>query len=335
MGSRWRKFSVIAIRKQSRSLAASLDCVASLAMAFGRWLPARCRRRYPDRLSPQGAAMAGLSHRQTEILNLARASGRVMVEDLARRFEVSAQTIRKDLNDLCEQRALTRIHGGAIIASGVENLAYEARRFVAADEKKAIGAAAAELIPNGCSLFINIGTTTEEVASALTSHEDLLVITNNLNVAMLLYRHPRIEVIVAGGAVRRADGAVVGSTATQLIGQFKVDYAIIGASAIDEEGALLDFDYREVQVAQAIIANARSVILVADSTKFTRSAPVRIAHMSQINTFVTDSTLPAGLANICHSRGIQVIEAMPKPASESDDGGAETAADSTVALRRA
>ena len=187
-----------------------------------------------------------------------------MVEDLARRFEVSAQTIRKDLNDLVDQRSLTRIHGGAIIASGVENLAYEARRFVAADEKKAIGAAAAAQIPNGCSLFINIGTTTEEVASALTSHEDLLVITNNLNVAMLLYRHPRIEVIVAGGTVRRADGALIGSTAVSLIGQFKVDYAIIGASAIDEEGALLDFDYREVQAAQAIIANARSVMLVAD-----------------------------------------------------------------------
>ena len=134
----------------------------------------------------RGAAVTGLTHRQNEILNIARAFGRVMVEDLARRFEVSAQTIRKDLNDLCDHRSLTRIHGGAIIASGVENLAYEARRFVAAEEKKAIGAAAAALIPNGCSLFINIGTTTEEVASALTSHEDLLVITNNLNVAMLL-----------------------------------------------------------------------------------------------------------------------------------------------------
>ena len=211
--------------------------------------------------------VTGLSHRQSEILNIARAFGRVMVDDLAKRFEVSAQTIRKDLNDLCDQRSLTRIHGGAIIASGVENLAYEARRFVAAEEKKAIGAAAAALIPNGCSLFINIGTTTEEVASALTSHEDLLVITNNLNVAMLLYRHPRIEVIVAGGAVRRADGAVIGSTAIGQIGQFKVDYAIIGASAIDEEGALLDFDYREVQASQAIIANARSVMLVADFDK--------------------------------------------------------------------
>src|ERR1700761_9552582 len=281
----------------------------------------------------RGAAMAGLSQRQSEILNTARAFGRVMVDDLARRFEVSAQTIRKDLNDLCDQRSLTRIHGGAIIASGVENLAYEARRFVAADEKKAIGAAAASLIPNGCSLFINIGTTTEEVASALTSHEDLLVITNNLNVAMLLYRHPRIEVVVAGGTVRRADGAVVGSTATQLIGQFKVDYAIIGASAIDEEGALLDFDYREVQVAQAIIANARSVMLVADSTKFTRSAPVRIAHMSQINTFVTDSELPAGLASICHHRGIQVIEAMDKlPADDEAEAG--EGANAPIPIRR-
>src|SRR4051794_30997986 len=193
------------------------------------------------------------------------------------------------------------------------------------NSEQPIGIAAAARIPNGCSLFINIGTTREEVASALTSHEDLLVITNNLNVAMLLYRHPRIEVFVAGGAVRRADGAVIGSTAISLIGQFKVDYAIIGASAIDEEGALLDFDYREVQAAQAIIANARSVMLVADSTKLRRSAPVRIAHISQIQTFVTDAALPAGLANICHTRGIEVIEAMPTPATDLDEPGAEPA----------
>src|SRR3954451_20402502 len=264
-------------------------------------------------------AMAGLSHRQNEILNLARAFGRVMVEDLARRFEVSAQTIRKDLNDLCDHRSLPGIIGVSIMASGVETLAYEPRRFVAAEEKKAIGAAAAAQVPNGCSLFINIGTTTEEVAGALTSHQDLLVITNNLNVAMLLYRHPRIEVIVAGGTVRRADGALIGSTAVSLIGQFKVDYAIIGASAIDEEGALLDFDYREVQAAQAIIANARSVMLVADSTKTRRTAPVRIAHLSQIQTFVTDAPLPAGLANICHTRGIAVIEAMPKADGDAEE----------------
>ena len=257
--------------------------------------------------------MTGLSHRQSEILNIARAFGRVMVDDLARRFEVSAQTIRKDLNDLCDHRSLTRIHGGAIIASGVENLAYEARRFVAAEEKKAIGAAAAAQIPNGCSLFINIGTTTEEVASALTSHQDLLVITNNLNVAMLLYRHPRIEVIVAGGAVRRADGAVIGSTAISLIGQFKVDYAIIGASAIDEEGALLDFDYREVQAAQAIIANARSVMLVADfdKTPAQRAGPHRPSQPDP---------------DLCHRRRLAGghRQHLPAPGHRGDRGDAKS-----------
>jgi DeoR family glycerol-3-phosphate regulon repressor len=235
-----------------------------------------------------------IPRRQSEIVKLARSLGRVTVDDLARRFEVSAQTIRKDLNDLCESRALTRVHGGAVVASGVENLAYAARRFVAAAEKRAIGAAAAALVPNGCSLFINIGTTTEEVARALSSHEGLLVITNNLNVAMLLYPHPRIEVIVAGGSVRR------------------VDYAVVGASAIDEDGALLDFDYREVQAAQAIIANARHVILVADSTKFRRTAPVRIGHISQVQTFVTDRGLPARVAKIAQDCSVTVIEAMDK-----------------------
>ncbi len=257
--------------------------------------------------------MLDFTNRQSEIIDLARSSGRVTVEDLARRFEVSPQTIRKDLNELCDGRVLTRVHGGAIVASGVENLAYDARRFVATDEKKAIGRAAADLIPNNCSLFINIGTTTEEVASALASHEDLLVITNNLNVAMLLYRQPRIEVVLAGGSVRSSDGGVVGSTAIGIIRQFKVDYAIIGASAIDEEGALLDFDFREVQVAQAIIENARSVMLVADSTKFSRSAPVRIADIGQIDTFVTDRMTSTAVAGLCRSHGIDVVEALPQP----------------------
>ena len=166
-----------------------------------------------------------VSQRQQDILALARLHGRVSVEDLAARFEVTPQTIRKDLNELCDSRLLSRIHGGAVVASGVENVSYEARRLVAHGEKRAIGGAAARLIPNSASLFINIGTTTEEVARALGDHEDLLVITNNLNVATLLYRHPKMSLIVAGGPVRRGDGAVIGSAAGDFINQFKVDYA--------------------------------------------------------------------------------------------------------------
>ena len=115
-----------------------------------------------------------------------------------------------------------------------------------------------------------------------------MVITNNINVANRMRVYPSIEVVIAGGVVRGSDGGVVGEAAVDFIKQFKVDYAVIGASAIDQDGALLDFDFREVKVAQAIIANARHVILVSDSTKFERTAPVRIGHLSQVDTFITD-----------------------------------------------
>jgi DeoR family transcriptional regulator, glycerol-3-phosphate regulon repressor len=263
--------------------------------------------------------MQPLNDRQNDIIALARTLGRVTVEDLAARFEVTPQTIRRDLNELCDRRVLTRTHGGALISSSVENLSYEARRFIAADAKRAIGAAAAALIPNESSLFINIGTTTEEVAAALTSHSDLRVITNNLNVALTLYRHPTIEVIVAGGPVRRSDGAVIGSAAVDLIRQFKVDTAVIGASALDEDGSLLDFDALEVNVSRAIIENARRVMLVCDRMKLERAAPVRIGHMSQIHAFVTDRLESPVLRRVCAMYDVQVIEARPGRSPEDSE----------------
>ncbi len=246
--------------------------------------------------------------RHAEIVQLAKDNGRVLVEELAERFDVSPQTIRKDLNELCEKRFLARIHGGAVIPSGIENMEYEARRRIAADEKHAIGRAAAALVPDNASLFINIGTTTEAVSEALVTHKGLMVITNNINVANRMRVQPSIEVVIAGGVVRGSDGGVVGEAAVDFFRQFKADYAVIGASAIDEDGALLDFDFREVKVAQAIIANARHVILVADSTKFERTAPVRIAHLSQVSSFVTDTCPSPEIKKICQDAGVELVE---------------------------
>lgn len=249
-----------------------------------------------------------LPPRHAEIVQLARDDGRVLVDDLAARFNVTPQTIRKDLNELCGQRLLTRIHGGAVFPSGIENMRYEARRKIAADEKEAIGRAAARLIPDNASLFVNIGTTTEAVAGALLDHDGLMVITNNINVANRLRVYPSFEVVIAGGVVRGSDGGIVGEAAVDFIRQFKVDYAVIGASAIDGDGALLDFDYREVKVAQAIIANARHVVLVADSTKFERTAPVRIGHLSQVDTFITDRCPIPALRTICAESEVGLVE---------------------------
>ncbi|MBS3647085.1 DeoR/GlpR transcriptional regulator [Pseudaminobacter sp. 19-2017] len=249
-----------------------------------------------------------LSARHSEIMQMAKEHGRVLVDDLAGHFGVTPQTIRKDLNDLCEQRLLSRIHGGALFPSGIANLEYEARRKIAATEKEAIGRAAARMVPDNASLFINIGTTTEEVGRALLDHTGLMVITNNINVANRMRVYPGIEVVIAGGIVRGSDGGVVGEAAVDFIKQFKVDYAVIGASAIDEDGALLDFDFREVKVAQAIIANARHVILVADSTKFERTAPVRIGHLSQVNSFITDRCDIPAIRRVCEEGEVQLIE---------------------------
>ncbi len=249
-----------------------------------------------------------LNLRHAEIIDLAKVQGRVLVDDLSTRFKVSPQTIRKDLNELCERKYLSRIHGGALFPSGTENMEYEQRRLISRDEKEAIGQAAAQLIPDNASLFINIGTTTEAVSQALLQHHGLMVITNNINVANRLRVYPEFEVIIAGGVVRTSDGGVVGEAAVDFIRQFKVDYAVISASAMDQNGALLDYDFREVKVARAIMENARHVILVADSTKFERTAPVRIGHLSQIDTFVTNLCPLDEVRQICAESDVRLIE---------------------------
>ncbi len=247
-----------------------------------------------------------LTFRQKEILNAVRSAGRVAVEELSDSLRVTPQTIRRDLNILCDEGHLTRVHGGAILQSGVANTAYEARKSMAREAKETIGQLCAAAIPDDASLFINIGTTTEAVARALRTRRDLLVITNNLNVANIMAANPHCGVMVTGGMLRRSDGGLVGEQTLDTVQQFKADYAIIGVSAIDEDGSLLDFDYREVRVSQAIIRNARKVFLVADASKLSRSAPARIGHMRDIDGFFTDMPLPAPLAQICNQHGVEL-----------------------------
>ena len=250
--------------------------------------------------------MTALPPRQMDILEIARREGRVDVETLAHRFDVTPQTIRKDLNDLCDAEKLNRVHGGAVFPSNTVNVAYQARRDIAADGKASIAEAVAELIPDNSSVILNIGTTTEQVAHALRRHQGLMVITNNLNVAYILAEAPGVEVVVSGGMVRKSDGGIVGAAAVDLIQQFKVDFAVIGVSAIDEEGSLLDFDYREVRVSQAILGQARTSILAADTSKFERRAPVQIGQLADIDIFVTDAEPPQSIRDMCSDAKIRL-----------------------------
>ena len=249
-----------------------------------------------------------ITDRQNDILDLIKKHGQISVDELVDTFKVTPQTIRTDLNELKKAKKLIRVHGGARLINGHENVEYEARRQISASQKILIGEAAAAIIPDNTSLFINIGTTTEAFSDALFNHKGLMVITNNINVASRLRLDENNEVIIAGGVVRSSDGGIVGEAAVDFIKNFKVDYAIIGSSAIDSDGSLLDFDFREVKVAQAIIENSRHVILVADSTKLELNAPVRIGHISQVDTFVTDVILDNEFREICRESEVQVFE---------------------------
>lgn len=237
--------------------------------------------------------------RHPDILEIARTQGKVTVEGLADHFGVSLQTIRRDLSDLAETGQLERVHGGAIVASGTVNIAYSQRRGLNAEAKAAIAAKCAAHIPSDCSVFLNIGTTTETVAKALLDHTNLMVVTNNINVASILAANKSCEIVLAGGVLRRSDGGLVGTLTQQSIERFKVDYAVIGCSALDEDGDLLDFDLQEVGVSQTIIGQARQTFLVADHSKFQRSAPVRITSFKALSAVFTDVPLPSGLAQEC------------------------------------
>ena len=264
-----------------------------------------------------------MNQRQQEILSLVQQQGFVAIETLAQSFNVTPQTIRRDINALCEQQLLTRYHGGAGLSSSVENVDYRARQVMHLAAKEHIAALVAGQIPDRASIFINIGTTTEEVAKALQQHSGLKIITNNLNVASILQSTPGFELIIAGGVVRQRDGGITGEATIDFIRQFKVDYGIIGISSIDSDGALLDFDYHEVRVAQAIMENSRQVFLVADYSKFDRPALVRLGSIDQVDALFTDQQPPEHIVALLKDR--QVALHIAEPLNHQEPSGTEGA----------
>ena len=247
-----------------------------------------------------------IQERHGAMLKLVNTYGFMSIEDLSRRFALTPQTIRRDINAMSDQGLLQRYHGGAGMRSSVENVAYTTRQILCLQEKKRIARRVAECIPDRASLFVNIGTTTEEVARALLDHDQLRVITNDLNVALILSANTTFEIIVVGGLVRSRDLGVIGEATIDFINQFKVDFGIIGISGIDDQGCLLDFDFREVRAARAIMDNSRKVFLVTDHTKFGRNAMVRLGHITEIHSLFTDRRPPEPLVSVMENNEIEL-----------------------------
>lgn len=247
------------------------------------------------------------NQRQEHILQQLQSTGLVKVDDLSTSLEVTTQTIRRDLCKLCDKGLAARIHGGARRILSTSMIAYEERRQTDVDSKLAIAQRAAALIPDGSSVAINIGTTTEHVADALKFHRNLTIVSNNINVVHILQNTQLKSLSIIGGEVRMSDGAIVGADAVNSIRNYKVDYAVIGASSLDLDGSILDFDQREIAVSQAIMANSRTRILVCDSSKFKVSAPYRICEIGDLNFVVTDTDLPLKFSEVARRNNTKVI----------------------------
>jgi len=233
-----------------------------------------------------------LSGRQAAILELVHEQGFVATDHMVKHFGVTPQTIRRDINILCDQNLLQRFHGGASTPGNTRNTPYQERQQDSLEAKQQIAKMAAEHIPDGASLFLNIGTTPEALAMELRNRKDLRIVTNNINIANILRQNDTFDVMIAGGLVRESDGGIVGEATTDFIKQFRLDIGVLGISGIDTDGTLLDFDYQEIRSAQAIISNAKKVYLVADYQKFGRRAMIRMGQYSDIHHFFTDRAPP-------------------------------------------
>lgn len=251
--------------------------------------------------------------RRARIAEQVRQGGFVSIEELARVFGRTEQTIRRDVNVLCDEGVLRRRHGGVELPVERENLPYESRKVLNMHEKQAIAALVAMQVPDGASLFFSIGTTPELVAQALRHHAHLRVFTNNLNVAVTCTANPTFDVTIAGGRLRNRNRDVVGPDVEAFFSQYQVDFGIFGVGGIDADGGLLDFTDEEVRAREAILANSRRAILIADHSKFGRNAIVRGGALTDVDVFCTDCALPAGLAGRLAAAEVEVLVAEGTP----------------------
>ena len=253
---------------------------------------------------------ADVSPRQQEIVARVREQGFVTIETLAKMFDVSPQTVRRDIIRLDEAGLIRRFHGGAGQRENTTRPGYSQKRDTAPDSKRRIAAACAALIPHGSSVSLDVGTTVEAVAQALLDHRRMHVIATSLGAASLLAGSQVGDVVVTGGLLRGVDGSLVGEGTIAALNRFRVDTAVLACSGFDDaDGSVMDFDILKVAIKQAMVAQARRVILVADASKFTRSALVRVMPFEAVSIFVTDALPPEHLAQRIADAGCRLVVA--------------------------
>jgi DeoR family transcriptional regulator of aga operon len=250
----------------------------------------------------------GLEERRRAIRGLLEENPRVSVPELARRFGVSAVTIRTDLNALHAQGAVTRVHGGALPRTEADELPIDIKQGFHPAEKARIAAAAAGHIRDGETIILDSGSTTSAIARRIRGlgFESLTVITNALNIAVLVAGVSFVELIVPGGHLRRRSWSLSGPMAERAMRRLRADTLFLGADSFDPEGGLRTPHAPEAALNARMIGSARRVIAVTDSSKLRRRDLPRIAGIDRVDLLITDRNADARTLAAIRARGVEV-----------------------------
>lgn len=243
--------------------------------------------------------------RRGRILEVLDSKGSVSVTELHRQLNVSRETIRRDITQLANENRLRKTHGGALSHASVEPSLSE-RLSVNIDGKRRIAEMAAELIPDGCSLVIDSGSTTQCLADSLASHRDLTVFTNDLQVAGKLYGRNGNRVYMIGGEVNVNEGSTFGADALSMLSNYFTDFAFLGVSAISQHAWLTDYSRGAAELRSAMIDQAKTSVLLADKSKFNVTASVKIKNADRATMMVTDVDPGEKITGLINKYGIEL-----------------------------
>jgi DeoR family transcriptional regulator of aga operon len=246
--------------------------------------------------------------RRMQILQILRAEGRAKVNELVRRFNTSAVTIRSDLNELDQRGLVQRSHGGAVIHDTVfrESPVHE-RIKSQSKEKQRIGAMAATLVREGETIILDSGTTALEVARNLKNIPNVQVITNGVNIAAELLNSRNTQIIMMGGTVRNDSASIVGRQTEDMLEQFSADKLFLCGAGCDPDFGVSGTNLEETMANRAMLRAAREIIVVADASKFSKRSMSLIASFSEVDIVISDESLLPELQERIKSFGCKLI----------------------------
>lgn len=246
--------------------------------------------------------------RRNLILDILTTKGAVTVSQLHVQLKVSQETIRRDITKLAAENRLRKTHGGALTMQQVEPDLAD-RMSVNIEGKRIIGSAAAELVPDGASIIIDSGSTTLCLAEALASHQGLTVFTNDMQIAGKLAGRNDNRVHMLGGELIGNEGATAGRDTTEMLQNYLTDFSFIGASALDAETLLTDYSREIAELRSQMMVQGHISVLLADSSKFGKRAPVRVSHLDQLTHIVSDEKMTSGLLTAVRKLDVEIVVA--------------------------